>query len=179
MQSRKLWSAIGGLLLALAGAPLTHAQDSEKPTPKDLDGFHLVLLAAHTHEAKGMPQLPSSVMRALRDAGEFLPYKSYALVDQAFVKGRRGSEQRVALQYSKHDYLATVEAGALSANGGRVVIVTLTELAPVISGGVELLSATFSASDGETVVVGTSRVRGSEQALVLLVTLVPSGKGGN
>ena len=53
------------------------------------------------------------------------------------------------------------------------------EVAPVISGGVELLNATFSASDGETVVVGTSRVRGSQQALVLLVTLVRSGTGNN
>ena len=126
-----------------------------------------------------MPQLPSSVMKALQDAGEFLPYKSYILVDQAFVRGRGGSEQRVVLQYPKHDYTATVEAQEPSANGARVVTVALTEMMPVLSGGVELLNATFSASDGETVVVGTSRVRGSQQALVLLVTLLRSGTGNN
>jgi hypothetical protein len=175
MRSRNLGSIVGLALLALAVAPLAHAQNPPSSKPGDLGGFHLVLLAAHADAAKWMPQLPSSVMKALKDAGEFLPYKGYVLVDEAFVKGRGGSEQRVALQYPKHDYLATVEAGEPSATGGRIVTVTLTEMAPVISGGVELLNATFSASDGETVVVGTSRVRGSQQALVLLVTLVRTG----
>jgi hypothetical protein len=179
MRSRSLWSALGALLFVIAAAPSAHAQNAPPAKPRDLGGFHLVLLAADTQEAKGMPQLPSGVMKALRDAGEFLPYKSYALVDQAFVKGRGGSEQRVALQHPKHDYVATIEAGESSTAGTRVVAVSLMELAPVISGGVELLNATFSASDGETVVVGTSRVRGSQQALVLLVTLVRSGTGSD
>jgi hypothetical protein len=180
MRNRKHWSVISVLLFVLAAAPLAHAQNPPPPKPKGLDGFHVVLLAAHTDEKKGMPQLPSSVMKALRDASEFLPYKSYALVDEAFVRGRGGApEQRVALRYPKLDYVATVAAGESSATGARIVTVTLTEVAPAISGGVELLSATFSASDGETVVVGTSRVRGSQQALVLLVTLVRSGAGGN
>ncbi len=179
MRSRKQWSVIGALLFVLASAPLAHAQNPPSPKPKGVDGFHLVLLAAHTNEAKWMPQLPSGVMKALRDASEFLPYKGYVLVDEAFVRGRGASEQRVALRYPKVDYLATVEAGELSTTGARVVTVSLTEIAPVISGGVELLNATFSASDGETVVVGTSRVRGSQQALVLLVTLVRSGTGSN
>ncbi len=174
MRSRKLRSSIGVLLFMLAAAPRPLAQNPPPLRPTDLGGFHLVLLAARTDQPKGMPQLPSSVTQALRDAAEFLPYKSYALVDQAFVKGRGGSQQRVALQYPKHDYLATVTAGASSATGARIVTVTLTEMAPVISGGLELLNATFSAADGETVVVGTSRVRGSEQALVLLVTLARS-----
>jgi hypothetical protein len=168
--------SIGAALFVLAGASLTHAQNAASRT--GLGGFHLVLLAAHAQDAKWMPQLPSSVMKALQDAGEFLPYKGYTLADQAYVKGRGGSVQRVRLQFAKQEYVAAVEAGESSATGARVVEVSLSEILPLVSGGQEVLSATFSASDGETVVVGTSRVRDSQQALVLLVTLLRSGTSG-
>jgi hypothetical protein len=168
--------SIGAVLFVLAAVPPAHSQNATAKSG-GLGGFHVVLLAT-AQDSRPMPQLPSGVMKALKDAGEFLPYKSYTLVDQAYVKGRGGSGQRVMLRVGQQDYVAELEAGESSAAGTRVLEVSLSELLAVFSPGQELLRATFSASDGETVVVGTSRVRDSQQALVLLVTLLRAEGGG-
>ena len=55
MRSRKLWSVIlGVLLLVFAAAPLVHAQNPPPSKPKDLEGFHLVLLAGQPYEVKAI-----------------------------------------------------------------------------------------------------------------------------
>ena len=178
MQNKNVRSVVSVCLsLVLAGAGVAYGQSPPLQKPKELEGFHVVLLAAHTQAEKWMPELPAGAMKALRDAGEVLPYKGYVLVDQGFVKGSAGREQRIALQYPGHEYSAGVKAGGTQAGDASVALtITLHEMVSTASEskGLELLSASFSALVGETVVVGTSRVRGTEQALVMLVTLLPA-----
>jgi len=51
----------------------------------------------------------------------------------------------------------------------------VTEGAPTIGRGRSVIDTTFNMDVGETVVVGTSRTRGGDKALIALLTAVPKG----
>jgi len=50
-----------------------------------------------------------------------------------------------------------------------------SESAATIARGRSVIDTSFSMDIGETVVVGTSRVRGGDKALIALLTAVPKG----
>jgi hypothetical protein len=155
-----------------------HAQRGAQSSQPPLYGFHLVLLAAHADAAEWMKRLdlPPGAARALRDAGEFLPYKGYVVLDDVRVRAQLSTEARTALQYGEHEYSAVIRAD----NEPMQVSVRLKQLVPAPNGRreLEVLSATFNAAMGETVVVGTSKLQGTEQAVVLLLTPLPAPSPG-
>ena len=52
------------------------------------DGVHAALLVANAKTAsKYQPELPAPVAKALKDAGEVLPFTYYELMDQVFLRG--------------------------------------------------------------------------------------------
>jgi len=144
--------------------------------------FQLLLLAASTHKAAGEPEMPASAQKALADLRGFLPYKDYKLLDSSWLRatqdrvtngrvvGRQDTAYRVKLRFR--------------ITGNDQMFVDAFELNEEPSGprpGVaphaprDLISTTFSLKKGETIVVGTSKVDGSDEALVVLLTAVPQG----
>jgi hypothetical protein len=163
----------GGVLTVRADSE-THAKlarvlaerDSAPPTQT----FHLVLLAAGNKDGSA-PELAAGARKALDDMKGFLPFKSYRVVDTALVRvirdemvqarvlGPSGSNATLMLRFSS--------GGA----DGKKLFVNTFNLSDEKSG--RLIQTAFSMDVGESIVVGTSSVSGSEEALVTILTAVP------
>jgi hypothetical protein len=163
----------GGVLTVRADSE-THAKlarvlaerDSAPPTQT----FHLVLLAAGNKDGPA-PELAAGARKALDDMKGFLPFKSYRVVDTALVRvirdemvqarvlGPSGSNATLMLRFSS--------GGA----DGKKLFVNTFNLSDEKSG--RLIQTAFSMDVGESIVVGTSSVSGSEEALVTILTAVP------
>jgi hypothetical protein len=149
--------------------------------------FQLLLLAAGTKARNGGPEVPANVQKALAELKGFLPFKGYELLDstwmhatqdrvtEARLVGRDGASYDVTLLFR------APSSGDLFIDGFRLKAEPFTPTSP---GGVKetrntqpsriLIDTTFGIKTGETVVVGTSKVDGSDEALVVLLTAVPA-----
>ena len=212
-------------------------------------GFSVVLVLADLTASSAQDDVPPAARRALADMKDFLPYKSYKLLDAAWLLGQgsmgvrlRGPEEqeyelrlqaspytasgRVSVQFSLRDsqsheseleaVVAAREAATRAevASQGRQVEVRSedwaiarleTELKQAREKGDEtrvrslqrsieqarekqtrqsnarrkttigrpIIDTSFMMDVGETVVVGTSRLRGNSRALIALLTAVP------
>lgn len=190
------------LALTAAPALAQPAETPSPPLWGDESGesrlFHVTLVAASRQGGGGgQGTLPKAVAQALDDIKDFLPYQAYRVVDSALVrasrqartilKGPDGTSFEAEIQFrpSKDDdgpksFLVEhfelrrpVGAGALardlellrSERSGRPA---LAPMAPQPA-----LRASFRIDEGETVVVGSSRLDGGEDALIVLLTAVP------
>jgi hypothetical protein len=226
----------------------------------ELQGFSIVLVLADLQPATGQDDVPPAARNALADMKDFLPYKSYRLLDAAWVLGQgnsatvtrlRGPDDReyevrvhtsparfiaqgltatgthdIYVQFTLRDggaaeehadqttiyeHLRTAEA-ALASDERRQEIARLeAELAAARQKKDEarvqalekqlrtarsratqaqrpkyavtpradraVIDTSFTMEVGETVVVGTSRLKGNSKALIALLTAVPP-KGG-
>jgi hypothetical protein len=139
------------------------------------DGVHAALLIANRTAAKHQLELPASVAKALKDAGELLPFTYYELVDQAFL---RGAGNRIRLTGSTgRSYSLAVTARPRRDSADRLAVhVVLSETWSSPKGDPsDVMITEYTARLGETVVVGTSKM-GGDDSLVLLVTLLPFQK---
>jgi tol-pal system protein YbgF len=150
---------------SVAGKPKPASDQSA-----EAEGFYLVLLLAHTKPGTAVAGLSEREMNALKDASEFLPYKSYQALDRVLVRGSR--TQTVRMQGpSGREYSGTLDVGPVTPPSGQDVYVKVDLTDGQTIGSV--LKTEFRIRLGETVVVGTSKVRGTDQALVLLLTALP------
>jgi len=154
--------------------------------------FQVVLLVAETSGPAVTEGVPASAQKALVDLREFLPYKSYRLLDLAWLRtmrsasatlaGPAGATYRVSLQFHPADG----PGERLLIDGFTVTEVPIAPAEDVIfhSDNVvttprppravqPLLQSTFGMELGETVVVGTSKLDGPSKALVVLVSALP------
>jgi hypothetical protein len=152
--------------------------------------FQLLLLAASTH-GSDEPDVPPSAHRALADLRGFLPYKGYKLLDSSWLRATQdrategrvvgrgdqgysvklrfritGNEQMFLDRFELNEELLTPRPDSAAKKGEPAV----APHAPR-----DLISTSFSLKKGETIVVGTSKIDGSEDALVVLLTAVPQG----
>lgn len=134
--------------------------------------FLVTLLVADNSDRPQL-DLPGGAARALADLRQFLPYKGYRFVDSGSVRALREGEFRlgtdpsfrVRLRFSWNDFPVRKE---LTLDGFMLQEILRTE-----DGGEDykqLLSTSFSLSVGETVVVGTSKLNGNNEALIVLLT---------
>jgi hypothetical protein len=153
--------------------------------------FQLLLLAASMHKGAGEPDVPASAQKALADLRGFLPYKDYKLLDSTWLRatqdrptegrvvGRQdqgydvklrfrttGSDQMFLDRFELNEELMTPRPASEAKKGEAGV-------APHVPR--DLISTSFSLKKGETIVVGTSKIDGSDDALVVLLTAVPQG----
>jgi hypothetical protein len=237
------------------GKPVATSPKPAKPvsiTPRPSDdgrvvpqGFSVVLVLADLTASNAQDDVPPAARRALADMKDFLPYKSYKLLDAAWLLGQgsmgvrlRGPEEqeyelrlqaspyaaasgRVSVQFSLRDsqsheseleaVLAAQQAASRAdvAAQGRNQELTVARLETELkqarekgdeakvrsiqraieqarnkqgqqstarrkaSFGRAIIDTTFMMDVGETVVVGTSRLRGNSRALIALLTAVP------
>jgi hypothetical protein len=179
------------LVLVLAAAPAL-AQPAETP---ESQLFHVTLVAASRQGGSGgQGTLPKAVAQALDDIKDFLPYQGYRVVDSALVRASR--EARTTLKgpdgtsfeaeilfrpgqdgdgpksfLVEHFELRRpllAELPARDLEGARAGRPALAPMAPQPA-----LRASFRIDEGETVVVGSSRLDGGDDALIVLLTAVP------
>jgi len=228
--------------------PASASAQANKPAPAEEkvvavagpQGFSVVLVLGDMQSASSSDNVPPAARKALADMKDFLPYKSYRLLDAQWILGSerastrlRGPEDqeyeltlrsgvyvgklRVTFQLQEpgieytgaetesaqrrpqvtalQDRLRQLEqeAAALRARSDnqrevnearRAVNAQMNEVrrqiaemerAATIRRGRSVIDTTFNMDVGETVVVGTSRTRGGDKALIALLTAVPKG----
>lgn len=163
-----------GSILNVRATPDTHARLAKALSERDLprtQSFQVVLLAAGGKPDGGTPDLAPGARKALDDLKQFLPYKTYRTLDTAWIRINQDdvAQARMAgLLGSTYDLVIRFRTGGPE---GKQLFVEGFGLAEGKNGN--LIHTTFAMDVGETVVVGTSSVKGSQEALVALLTAVP------
>jgi hypothetical protein len=151
--------------------------------PKN-QNLQILLLAAGTKPAATGLEVPENAQKALADLKKFLPFKSYQLIDAAWLSATEGQVARGRLAGSggaayqvrlRFRSTGNAEAPSLFVDVfelGQEIVVTMKE-GPHY-GNRDLIQTTFSLKVGETIVVGTSKADGADGALVVLLTAVPA-----
>jgi hypothetical protein len=161
--------------LAVRATPESHAKLArvlaEKDAAPPTQTFHLVLLAAGNKDGTASPDLAPGARKALDDMKGFLPFKSYRIVDTALIRVIRDENvQARVLGLSGGNAVLMLRFSSGGADGKKLYVNTFN-LNDDKAG--RLLQTAFSMDVGETVVVGTSSVSGSDEALVTILTAVP------
>lgn len=132
--------------------------------------FQIVLLAASNRPGIGAAELTPGAQKALADIRGFLPFKGYEQLDAALLRSTQIVEGRlVGRKGEAYDvWLRFQQAGNGSAGDDLFL-----DSFRLRDGGKELISTSFGLKQGETIVVGTSKTTGGDEALVVLLTAVP------
>lgn len=154
--------------------------------------FQLILLSGSTRAGASPKDLSQGAQKALNDLKGFLPYKSYELLDATLVPttpdsavtarlvGRAGAAYELRMGYRSggtgEDAQIYFSRFFVREEPGTTPV--LPTAGPNPGSGEhrpprEMVNTTFSLKPGETIVVGTSRLEGSEDALVILLTALP------
>lgn len=154
----------------------------EDATPRT-QAFHLVLLAAGPKAPATEPDLPEGARKALQDLRGFLPFKGYEVLDSTWIRttrsasgrlvGRKGQGYDVELSFRKTGRLDSKElfVSSFRLTEDPSMPIALADGKPRPPR--RLIITSFGLQEGETLVVGTSRLDGGDEALVLLLTAVP------
>jgi hypothetical protein len=171
------------LVVAIGGwtPPGLLAQGQTPPrqqvVPEDsqrLRGFVVTLALGEIEAGKTAGTFTPAATKALADLKDFLPYKSYRVLDTVWTLGLNGPHQFLrGLDGQKHEFY--MRSSIVSATAIRVEMLRLWDVPPPAPGPASapvLIDTDFAVNIGETVVVGTSRVD-STRGLILLVTAAP------
>jgi hypothetical protein len=180
-------------LLMLFALPLT-ASDNEAPeapasTPRPTPHagghtqlFQVILLRGTATGPEELIGLPKNAEKAIRDVRDFLPFKSYKLLDSGLVRIEEGLEGAVRLDGiapQQYDVRVAWQQQAAKLSIWRFAVIPVrpkatTPLPPGVAPEADrpLITTAFSVDLGETIVVGSSKL-GGDQALVVLFTAVP------
>jgi hypothetical protein len=164
----KLAAGLFCLMLALPAIAQDAPQAPEISTETHL--FQIVVLIGSKEVARPSTDVPANAQKALDDIGQFLPYKSYRMVDTSLIRsaaqgqglmaGPDNHDYRVQLRYSK------------GRKTGKIFVESF-ELVDLNRGSNALLIGTsFEVDLRETIVVGSSKLNGGDEALIVLFTAV-------
>ena len=215
---------------------------SQSPASSAFQGFSVVLVLGDVQEGTTSDNIPAAARAALADLKDFLPYRSYRVLDTAWVLASSQTRQAVtsrlqgpdeqdyevtldrmpvgpsslqvrfemrepdgnaerraavadrerALKRELNQLLAThvalesqlkrldaahPDAAALRQRlaDNEIAIEAMKGQARYAPGGATLIDTSFNMALGETVVVGTSRMRGGNKALIILLTAATRG----
>ena len=141
----------------------------------NVSGFSAVLVVGEMKAARqGVPDdIPSAARKALADMQAFLPFKSYQLLDVAWLLANQATSGSALRLRGPNGQPYQLDI-AVAPSGQLDVTVGLTEInaAPERR---QVLNTKFQMKVGESVVVGTSRLSG-DTALILLLTAVPGNE---
>lgn len=143
---------------------------AENDVPRT-QNFQLVLLAASPKPNGAPPTLAAGAQKALDDIRSFLPFKSYRVLDASLIRIAQDdvAQARVAgLAAASYKVALRFRAGGLDGKKLAIDGFGLDD-----QNDKDLIQTSFAMDVGETVVVGTSTVSGSEEALVAILTAVP------
>ena len=182
------------IALVLLTAPIAFAQtapraETVQPSPRAGDAksqlFQVVLLTASIDGPESLTGLPKNAEKAIQDIKDFLPYRSYRLLDSGLLRAVTGStssevllngdaegdrEFRATLRYRDRDSGESfaVEQFILYLSPDKRSTPLPAGYAPVAAK--KLIDTSFAIARGETVVVGSSKLNGSGKAVIVLLT---------
>lgn len=169
---------------ALAQPPAPQpAPRAAEPSTRNQNLQILLLSAALKPSTTAGPEIPENAQKAVNDLKKFLPFKSYQLVDgawlsategrsaQARLAGSTGAAYKVELRFRSTDDSEPPSLFVEAFKLDQEMVVQMKE-GPQY-GGRRLIETSFSVKEGETIVVGTSKADGADGALVVLLTAVP------
>jgi hypothetical protein len=177
-------------LLLLIAAPL-FASEIETPVapapiPTSSSGqtqlFQVVLVRGATNGAEELVGIPKNAEKAIRDIHDFLPFKSYKLLDSGLVRIDDSGKIRLdgipPQQYDISVAWRRASPNKLTVWNFQVVPVRNPGAAPLGKGIAPqadrpVIDTSFSIDVGETIVVGSSKL-GGDVALVVLFTALPN-----
>jgi hypothetical protein len=145
--------------------------------------FQVVLLIGSNEPDGDTGDVPMNAQQALEDIQNFLPYKSYKMLDvglfrsdgrySGMLNGPEGNDFRISFRFGTQ---GNGKSKTLFVNAFDLTDVTPSSKQVRLGGAPEvtreLLQASFSATVGETVVVGTSKLNGTGNALLVLFTAI-------
>ena len=140
--------------------------------------FQVVLLRASMSGADELTTLPKNAGKAVADIRDFLPYKSYRVLDSGLL--RAAERAAASLHLDQYDVRVTFKMNG--ANKLNVSPFTLervhkpgtTPLPPGVAPPAPEkppISTSFSVDAGETIVVGSSKLAGGDALVVLFTAL--------
>lgn len=179
-------SSMGDQGIMLRAVPQIHAEYemllAQRDVPPATQEFRIILLRAD--QSGSMPEVPADARAALEDLRDMLPYTGFEMIDSGWLRTSRSGS--MTLGEAGSFFVQMVFAGdpredsALLVEGfelvhSRVMWENLdaedgSEPWSHLGDGRTVLSSQFGINVGETVVVGTSRANGSNEALVVLLT---------
>jgi hypothetical protein len=176
------------LLTMMIALPLA-ASDSEAPAaatmPRATGGpnqlFQVILLRGSTTGSTEIVGLPKNAEKAIRDMRDFLPFKSYRLLDSALLRVQDVGKARLSgippQQYEVRVAYRNLPNGKLSISDFKIVAMKLPGTTPLPAGVAPeaeraIIDTSFTIDLGETIVVGSSKL-GGDQALIVLFTALP------
>jgi len=125
--------------------------------------FQVTLLEASKQPGE-RPELPREAAKAVDDLEGFLPFKSYSLIDSGMIRTSAWGRLQLSDEWLVElDFRGRRQTG-MPLSMERFELVGLKIAAKVIM-------TSFSMNVGETVVVGTSKLNGGDEALVVLLTV--------
>ena len=186
MKSKLRW-LIPILLISLT-APISSAQPESRSESQGSDTWLLqvVLLVGRTSGPPGIESIPVNAHKAIEDIRDFLPYKSYEHLDTVLIRSA-GHSRGMLKSPSGGEYQVSMGFRVdRREEGVRLNFQNFdlrSEARPPRGRGLaegeaprppeNVISTTFSVEVGETIVVGTSRLNGGDQALIVLLTAIP------
>jgi hypothetical protein len=177
--------SLGDQGLVLRADAEIHAQYAallaERDVPPPTQAFRVILLRADRDGS--MPEVPADALAALEDLRQVMPYGGFTVIDSGWLRtssagstslGEAGSfgVQLVFSGDPRQSDALLVEAFELSHS--QVYWENLDDPGSIprahLGDTTHVLSSQFGINVGETVVVGTSRMNGDGEALVVLLT---------
>jgi hypothetical protein len=231
-------------LMFLALLLLSSPAWAQTPASGALQGFSIVLVLGDVQDGTTADNIPPGARAALADLKHFLPYRSYRVLDTAWVLASAATRQTVSsrlqgpdeqdyqimldrtpvgasslqIQFEMREPDGNAERRAAVADREAAIRAELQQLVAAHAaletqlrraeaaqnrgdvdairqrladnevaletrqrqgryapGGATLINTSFNMSLGETVVVGTSRMRGGSKALIVLLTAATRG----
>lgn len=194
------------LLVSSVGAVQAQVAGSQQEEPFETRLVQINLLAASKTGDSDLSDLPANTRKAIEDIKDFLPFKSYKILDTSLVRAlvgtqRRGSRPAKTFMTGPDGSKLQIELRMSGETGSQEILVQQFEVAPsmqdrlfavtpehqtqIDSGAPAiapradlldmgpLISTSFTALLGQTVVVGSSRLNGGDEALIVLFTALP------
>lgn len=164
-------------------APSPMAAPTPRPTPGGGPAqlFQVLLLRGTTAGTDDLAGVPKNAEKAIRDIRDFLPFKSYRLLDSALLRISDSGKARLdgipPQQYDVRLAFKLLPNNKLSIWDFNLIAVKPHNgppLGPGVAPEAEraLINTSFTIDLGETIVVGSSKLGGNE-ALIVLLTAVP------
>ena len=130
------------------------------------------------NEKREPPQVNATEKRALDDLSQLLPYRGYRLIETGWLRAEeRGQIHLGGMPSYVAEFSMTVpvdpDGTSVRMDGFELVLiqpVTDDEGEMIDTNSRVILRTSFSMEIGETVVVGTSRLDGKDEAMVVLLT---------
>lgn len=162
-----LFACILLTLMVIPMAPASAQQASQHAQETRL--FQIVVLVGDMEKGGIDSAVPANTRQAVEDVAQFLPYTSYRLVDTALMRSAKEGQAMMSGPQNQ-DYVVALSHYKGEKDGK--IFLREFQLMDRSNDSRMLIRTSFEVGLRETIVVGSSKLDGGGQALVVLFTAV-------